>query len=300
MAQATVTLSALRTRAREESDQVNSEFVSDAEANRYINSAIAELMDLLAAGDDQPWNQKVVFLYVPANRDAVYLPCDFHSLIGAEFMDGEKRVPMEPFTQFEKNRRRTVSWKLASPPRYRLGVKQPDHTAWPVATLAMGTAYLYYGQDYHTAIPIEGGNEASWRDCVAQNAVADDPYVEPQDPMVDDANNAYYGRVLYFDRPDTNARYVRLTYIPVAPELSDDTDVFIAYTGWEEYVVVTAAIKMMSKEESDTTDLRVRKAEARERILSGAHQHDSASPKRATNRMYISEDEDITPYRWWY
>ena len=68
-----VTLSTLRSRAREEADMENGTFVSDSEANRYVNEAITELSDFLISMEDHPWESKRVFLFVPKNYPAICL-----------------------------------------------------------------------------------------------------------------------------------------------------------------------------------------------------------------------------------
>ena len=67
---------------------------------------------------------------------------------------------------------------------------------------------------------------------------------------------------------------IRLWYIPHSPLLALDTDVFDGFNGWEEYVVVDAAIKCLQKEESDTQALEVRKNRLIERIRSMAANRD--------------------------
>lgn len=254
-----------------------------------MNDGIAELMDLLASVDDHPWNLRTCFQYIPANYEAVYLPCDFQSLLGVEFFDGfgvnANRVPMNSFMQYDKNSQRRNEWKIGIPPRYRLGVHQGGAGS---ASKTRGTAYLYFGYPLPAAID-KSSPDADWTDCVAQSSIPDDPYVEPPNPHSPDSVD-YYGRIMIFDRPSASDKYMRLTYQPVAPELSADTDVFIDYTGWADYVVITAAIKMMSKEESSTEEVRMRKLEARDRIMGGGKQHDSGAPQRSVDRSRYGGD----------
>jgi len=57
--------------------------------------------------------------------------------------------------------------------------------------------------------------------------------------------------------PSVNA--LTMYYIPASPELIGDSDTFDGINGWEEYVVVDAAIKMLQKEESDVSVLAAQK-----------------------------------------
>lgn len=57
-----------------------------------------------------------------------------------------------------------------------------------------------------------------------------------------------------------------LYYVPASPTLSLDTDTFDGINGWEEYVIIDAAIKMLQKEESDVGVLEGQKASIMKRI----------------------------------
>lgn len=75
----------------------------------------------------------------------------------------------------------------------------------------------------------------------------------------------------------------RVWYTPLPTELSSDSDSFEGINGWEEYVVVDAAIKCLQKEESSTTDLEKAKAHLGKRVADMAAKRDSAKPKTITN-----------------
>jgi hypothetical protein len=75
----------------------------------------------------------------------------------------------------------------------------------------------------------------------------------------------------------------RVWYTPLPTELSSDSDSFEGINGWEEYVVVDAAIKCLQKEESSTTDLEKAKAQLGKRVADMAAKRDSAKPKQITN-----------------
>jgi hypothetical protein len=83
----------------------------------------------------------------------------------------------------------------------------------------------------------------------------------------------------------------RMWYVPVMSELVDDTDTFDGINGWEQYIVIDAAIKMLNKEESDSSNLVLQKKQLKERIQAMAQNRDSANP------------EVILPstkgYQWW-
>lgn len=71
-----------------------------------------------------------------------------------------------------------------------------------------------------------------------------------------------------------------LWFTPVREKLVDGADELEGVSGWEEYVVVDAAIKCLSKEESDTTALERKKAELRARIEQAASTRSPSAPNR--------------------
>lgn len=78
---------------------------------------------------------------------------------------------------------------------------------------------------------------------------------------------------------DDCAGTYRVWYIPRMPLLVNDSDSFDGINGWEDYVVVDAAIKMLMKEESSTTGLERQKTALLKRIQDMSVQRDSGSPE---------------------
>lgn len=100
------------------------------------------------------------------------------------------------------------------------------------------------------------------------------------------------GRKIWFlPRPDGSAD-VDIWYIPHAPVLVADVDEFDAINGWEEYIIVDTAIKMLAKEESDTKDLTARKLFLIDRIETAANNRDAANPMKVSD-VIASYDSDF-------
>lgn len=70
---------------------------------------------------------------------------------------------------------------------------------------------------------------------------------------------------------------VRLLYIPRAITLVNDTDTIDGVNGWEEYIVVDAAMKAIDKEESDSSGLAARKQALLARLTSEIENRDASS-----------------------
>jgi hypothetical protein len=71
---------------------------------------------------------------------------------------------------------------------------------------------------------------------------------------------------------------ITLQYIPNPPILVANGDVFNFHGGWEEYVIIDAAIKMLTKEESDVSVLLLEKQSLIGRIRAAAPSRDDGLP----------------------
>jgi len=59
--------------------------------------------------------------------------------------------------------------------------------------------------------------------------------------------------------------------------------VFDFYTGWDEYIIVDSAIKMLVKEEQDVTGLMVQKNMLKERMITESQNRDAGEPQTVTD-----------------
>lgn len=84
--------------------------------------------------------------------------------------------------------------------------------------------------------------------------------------------------------PIPNAVYsVKVFYVPAPTDLSADGDTFDGRSGWEEWVVLDAAIKVATKEERDITDLRAERDDAWAEIAADLPQQDRGAPSRVAD-----------------
>ena len=67
-------------------------------------------------------------------------------------------------------------------------------------------------------------------------------------------------------------------YIPVAPKLANDAATFDGVNGWEELIVLEAALDVLTKQERSTSDLRAKRDREEERIESMAYR-DAGAPQ---------------------
>lgn len=98
------------------------------------------------------------------------------------------------------------------------------------------------------------------------------------------------GSKIRFNRTPDNGTQIRLWYHPVAQQLTADSDTYDDINGFQEYVIVDAAIKMLNKEESDVTVLMTQKMELAKRIREMAQNRDANEPESVSD--IYSEDSD--------
>ncbi len=98
------------------------------------------------------------------------------------------------------------------------------------------------------------------------------------------------GSNLRFNPVPDKTTPIRLWYIPVAETLVADGDVLNNVNGYEEYVIVDAAIKMLQKEESDVSILLVQKAALIKRIEHASQNRDAGESESVTD-IYAANDD---------
>ena len=107
------------------------------------------------------------------------------------------------------------------------------------------------------------------------------------------------GNKIVFTPVPSGGQSVRLWYIPLATYLVLDADTFDAYMGYEEYVILDAAIKCMNKEESDSSTLLQQKLLIKDRIESSAANRDVGFSQRITDTSSYRFDLGDDDGRYW-
>lgn len=209
------TLAELRQLVRQRADMENSNFVSDAELNAYINSSYKELYDLLVATFEDYYTLDPVEFTLSGSTHTYDLPANFYKLRGVDFKNsssGSEWSTVRPFVFTERNRVNNT----------------------------------FYGNLY------------SW----------------------DQRSYRILGNKLVFYPQENAEGTYRIWYVPRTTELAGDTDELDGINGWEEYVVVDAAMKVLIKEESDIQPLVLQKEQMRKRIEDMAKDRDAGESDR--------------------
>lgn len=225
----TKTLAQLRTEARYKANMENSQFVTDAELNTYINASAYELYDLLVTTYGEEYYTATAYTFTTDGTNQLFdLPSAFYKLLGVDLALANSQDSFVTLKQFKFNERNKFS--------------VPNiQTVW-------GATNLRY---------------------------------------------RIHGSKIMFNIIPAAGQTIKLWYIPKMTNLVLDADTLDGVSGWEEYVITDAAIKMLNKEESDITALALHKAELLKRIQDSAPNRDAGMSQTVSD---TSMGADEWPY----
>jgi hypothetical protein len=173
----------------------------------------------------------------------------------------------------------------------------PDGSAaFAVNNVTPPAVYKLIGVDCGVAV----GNNA-WVTLPRYNWIDRNRFVYPQLQAnalgVFNLSYRQMGNQLYFIPNPTAGQYIQIWYVPIWTQLLQDTDMMsFSISGWDEYVIVDAAIKALLKEESyeQAAALQARKSMLLERIETTAANRDVGQPNTVsdtrTNTGFYNND----------
>lgn len=97
--------------------------------------------------------------------------------------------------------------------------------------------------------------------------------------------------ILRFNPTPFNADTYRVWYVPAPGDVADDN--IIELYGWDEYIVLGMAVRALTKDESDTRDIRMDKANQAQRITQAIQNMNQGGAGAMTSSEY-------QPYPWEY
>lgn len=308
----------LRTEVRLRADMANSDFVSDWEVDRSISQSWAQLYEQMCSSGEDYYlkyvdvtattggfydfdtrnnsvpGQKATDVYQVRGVDAVYSD---NCTVNLPRFNWEERniyaatpalTPYYPIT----------AYRVMQNPVTQLDAIQliPDNSngisylrvwyypsAKPVgytATVTNGSAGLTNGIYYEVPVHGGGGNGMTATVTIAGGTITS--------VVITDYIDGYtYPSWTFGFNP--NAIYSGPPNSPNLPAVGTITvDSLDGRNGWEEWVVVDAAIKLLAKEESDTSQLEREAARLWARIMAALQNRDSGQGKRVTDVTYNS------------
>lgn len=301
----------------------NSQFVTDAEIDRYLNESISELYDLIIEQAGQEYFLETYGFSTVANQDTYLLPADLYQLKGVDVEIGAPApLPILPYMFNERFENRALPgfWNRYGDIRYRLlghAHSVPTAAASPISppqptglqldevAIVLATTFttvsgeveqFYIGQtlvfrpaDFETTVVEVRADTTPAVVVCAGNLVVGGVLAGD---TIHQVRVADYAPQIRFTPIPVAANAINVWYIPHAPVLAAATDVWNGFNGWEEYPIVDSAIKCLEKEESDTSALELRKQRLINRIQSMSQKRDGGFPERVTDVTRVYDN-------WW-
>ena len=275
-----VALNTLRDEARQRADQVNSEFVTNAELNGYLNNSWSELYDILVSKYQDDYFLTSTSITVTSGTSTYSLPSDFYKARGVDLnINDNQNTPLQRYTFADRTRDSLV--RYARDVKYRIQANNIVFAPSP----SNNTATLWYiphPRKLQSVTPsaISRGSTTTWTVPSTHSFVAGDKI------------NAIGFFATNYNVEQTVSSVTSTTVVTDlnSSALSDPT-VYgtlesmqdFVNAGWRQYVSVDSAIMMMLKEESDISGLVYVKQGLLERIEIMAEDRDSGEPARVTN-----------------
>lgn len=291
-----IALGVVRIQAQQKADMLNSQFLSVVEWNAMISSSYKELYDLLVTtygenyfvapawnftqtGNGQQFTLPNGATVTDSLSQAVAAP--FYKLLGVDLSDSGTWVTLKPFNFVDRNKFLPGSMYEVvgyTNLRYKLMGGQLWFNIPPSNGQAFRVWYVPKPVNLQPVIVCTTAASSTTVSCadttqlsVGQN-VAD--YAAPQ------------GATAVFPAGTTITAITPNTSFTVSANAASsgtllaaawsDTYTFDAVSGWEEYIVLDAAIKALIKEESDPSALLTQKAALTQRIMAAAPSRDAA------------------------
>lgn len=297
----TVTLGAIRTLAQQESDQLNSNFVTTTEWNSYINNSYKELYDLLVSAYGNEYYVATPYQFTTDGTNKSFsLPTDFYKSLGVDLQIGNSQnsfVSLKPYNFPERN-------------KYAV----PNIQAFYGYT---NLKYKFVGSNImFNMIPVGGQLIQIWyvpepnnlqRSFIASTSngsptlTLGDTSGISVSALVSQASNSGSpipaGTTISSIVTNTS---ITLNQNAIASGNSQtlfswfESNTLDGISGWEEYIVIDAAMKAMAKEESDIQALLVRKQAMMKRLDDMTEARDAGEPMTVSD----SRNNNLTWGEW--
>lgn len=309
-----VTLQELMDRARQAADMENATgFMPDAEVISRINAAVPELHDLLVQAYGEDYFHLTQIVTFTTDKQYYELPDDFYKLMGVDIESHANSNTWVPILRHGE-RRRTMGEgypsAVADYMEYRLRGTFVHFAPPPDSTRRYRMHYVHPAPVL-VRIPFTQADVSA----AADEITLDDHRLYSQHPVRLSvvasgtllsgvvANTTYYAirvdaNTIKLATSAENARDGTAIDITDAGTGAQTLlSMFDGVNGWEELVVLNAAIRMSSKEESSTTDMRRERDRIFDRIKLLVENRDQGEPETIQDVQYDLLGEDALT-RW--
>ena len=274
-----VNLTELRTLARQRADQENSQFVTDTEITRYLNNSWGELYNLIIENFNDDYYTTSNTFSLTSGTDTYDLPSDFYKSRGVDLVvTSTESVPLRRYNWAQRTRNSVTVY--ARDYRYRIQKGSIVFTPSPSSNDSIKLWYIPSPKKLlsKTTTAITRGSTTMWTTGSHEFVVGDT--ITGQNFLATTYN---------VDQTVTAVGTNTVTTDLDSTGLADPTSYgtiesrFDFYTGWDEYIIIDSAIKMLLKEEADVTALLLQKNQLTERIITESQNRDAGEPQVVTD-----------------
>lgn len=288
-----VSLFELMNLVRQEADMVNSQFVNDFELVSYISNSYKELYDMIVGAYGEDYYAAVPLLITTDGQSELYplpdgtnysLAAPFYKLLGLDYQLSPNNpagyVTLRTFPFSDRNRFAVPNfasfWGFTNL-RYRL----QGNNLWltPIPQGGQTLRMWYVPRPVNLISTIQGTTTIDSATIVVTDVTT------PQVGMNISGSGIPSGATIIAVGVGTitlsTPALLTQTNIPLTMYLSTQT--IDGVSGWEEYIVIDAAIKCKDKEESDVMVLAGRKGDMKKRIEGIAANRDPGSAAKTAD-----------------
>lgn len=274
-----VSLTELRLLTRQRADQENSQFVNDTELTRYLNNSWGELYSLINENFNEDYFTTTSTVSMVSGTDTYDLPSDFYKMRGVDLVvTSTESVPLKRYNWAQRTRNALTVYARD----YKYRVQKGSIVFSPVPSTT-DSVKLYYIPSPKRLLSkdttaITRGTSTMWTTGSHEFVVGD--LITGQNFLATDYN---------VDQTVTAVGANTVTTDLDSSGLSDPTSYgsiesrFDFYSGWDEYIIIDSAIKIMIKEEADATALLLQKNQIKERIITESQNRDAGEPEVVTD-----------------
>tara|TARA_R100001129_G_scaffold117670_1_gene81263 strand:- start:366 stop:1232 length:867 start_codon:yes stop_codon:yes gene_type:complete len=274
-----VTLTELRTLTRQRADMENSQFVDDTELTRYLNNSWGELYNLIGENFNEDYFTTSSTISLTSGTDSYSLPSDFYKLRGVDLVvTSTESVPLRRYNWAQRTRNSLTVY--ARDYRYRLQKNSIVFTPVPSTSDSIKVFYIPSPRKLESVTPSGVTRGSTTTYTVSSHSFVADDVVNVSGFLATDYNSQQTVQSVTATTIVTNLDSSALS----APtSIGTVESVFDFYTGWDEYIIVDSAIKMLVKEEQDVTGLMVQKNMLKERMITESQNRDAGEPQTVTD-----------------
>ena len=274
-----VSLSELRQLTRQRADNENSQFVTDTELTRYLNNSWGELYNLICENFNEDYFTTGYTFTLTSGTDTYDLPSDFYKSRGVDLVvTSTESVPLRRYNWAQRTRNSLTVY--ARDYRYRIQKGSIVFTPTPSTGDSIKLWYIPSPKRLLSkdTTAITRGTNTMWTTGSHEFVVGDT--ITGQNFLATDYN---------VDQTVTAVGANTVTTDLNSAGLSDPTSYgtiesrFDFYSGWDEYLIIDSAIKMVIKEEGDPTPLLLQKKQLNDRIITESQNRDAGEPQTVTD-----------------